>query len=235
VVAPPRAACLHHSRCFVPDTRRLPEHGQPFDLRRRQLERKSALYPGLARPRRRGSLPELIVTIEADGFAPDTAASPGRSRGARAILLGGLTAGALDILYACTIWWLRGATPIDVCKSVAMGLIGREAARAGGLGTALFGLLLHFAMTTLMAAIFYSAARRISWLTERAVASGILYGLVAYGVMNYVVIPLSAIGPVTHTPPAYVRITGVIVHMLFVGVPIALFTRHALRNGTSPA
>jgi hypothetical protein len=47
--------------------------------------------------------------------------------------------------------------------------------------------------------------------------------------MNYVVLPLSAIGQVGDSGPAYIRITGVLVHMFLIGLPIALITRKDLR------
>jgi hypothetical protein len=147
----------------------------------------------------------------------------------RTIVIAGLVAGALDISYAFIIWGLRGVTPIRIGQSIASGLLGREAAVGGGTATGLFGLLLHFTMATIIAAIFYFAARNIRALVDRAVPFGIAYGLVTYGVMNYVVLPLSAIGAVGDSGPAYIRITGVLVHMFLIGLPIALITRKDLR------
>ena len=68
-------------------------------------------------------------------------ASGGRPRAFDTIVYGGLTAGALDILYAFVFYGIRiGATPTRILQSVAGGLLGREAARAGGLKTAALGL-----------------------------------------------------------------------------------------------
>ena len=147
----------------------------------------------------------------------------------RTIVIAGLVAGALDISYAFIIWGLRGVSPIRIGQSIASGLLGREAAVGGGTATGLFGLLLHFTMATIIAAIYYFAARNIRLLVDRAVPFGIAYGLVTYGVMNYVVLPLSAIGSVGDSGPAYIRITGVLVHMFLIGLPIALITRKNLR------
>lgn len=147
----------------------------------------------------------------------------------RTIVIAGLVAGALDITYAFIIWGLRGVTPLRIGQSIASGLLGREAAVGGGTATGLFGLLLHFTMATIIAAIYYGAARNIRLLVDRAVPFGIVYGLVTYGVMNYVVLPLSAIGSVGDSGPAYIRITGVLVHMFLIGLPIALISRKDLR------
>jgi hypothetical protein len=160
--------------------------------------------------------------------ASDNLSRSGR-RPLRTIVIAGLVAGALDISYAFIIWGLRGVTPIRIGQSIASGLLGREAAVGGGTATGLFGLLLHFTMATIIAAIYYGAARNFRLLVDRAVPCGIAYGLATYGVMNYVVLPLSAIGAVGDSGPAYIRITGVLVHMLLIGLPIALITRRDLR------
>jgi len=147
----------------------------------------------------------------------------------KTIVFAGLVAGAFDIGYAFIIWGLRGVSPIRIGKSIAAGLLGVEAARAGGTGTGLFGLVLHFVLMTLIAAIYYAAARNIRLLVDRAVPVGIAYGLATYGVMNYVVVPLSAIGATGGGGPLYITITGILVHMFLIGLPIALITRRGLR------
>ena len=50
--------------------------------------------------------------------------------------------------------------------------------------------------------------------------------MVVYAVMNLVVIPLSAIGTRPH-PATITLITGLLVHMFFIGVPIAFGARRA--------
>lgn len=147
----------------------------------------------------------------------------------RTIVTAGLVAGALDITYAFIIWGLQGVTPLRIGRSIASGLVGIEAARAGGAALGMFGLLLHFVMATIIAGIFYAAARNIRLLVKHAVPCGILFGLATYGVMNYVVMPLSAIHSIGDSGPAYIRITGVLVHMFLIGLPIALITRRGLR------
>lgn len=119
-----------------------------------------------------------------------------------AILLGGLAAGVLDILYAFIVYGplSYGLTPVEVLQSVAAGWMGREASRAGGVGTAMIGLVTHFMVATLMAAVFVAAASRVKALTRQAVFWGLAYGLVLYVAMNYVVVPLSSAGAGGHFP-----------------------------------
>jgi hypothetical protein len=168
------------------------------------------------------------------GVVPLNRSSGSGARALRAIVGGGLLAGAVDITFACVASaMLRGATPIRVGQSVASGLLGRDAALAGGVATGLLGLALHFVMVIIMAAAYYVAAKRVPLLVKHAVPCGIAYGLGLYLVMNYVVLPLSAIGRHGGNGPLSVVIPEILVHMFGVGLIIALFTRRALTTATA--
>jgi uncharacterized membrane protein YagU involved in acid resistance len=151
-----------------------------------------------------------------------------RNPAAFAIILGGGLAGAFDITYAIVFSSLRGTPPTRLLQSVASGLLG-PAAFTGGVPTAALGLFLHFCIALSWATIFYIAARRFSFLTRRAVIAGILYGILIYAVMNFVVLPLSAIHRQFKFSPL-VTGTGVFVHMFCIGLPIALVARNALSH-----
>lgn len=112
------------------------------------------------------------------------------------ILLGGLLAGAFDIIYAFVVYGplSYGVTPQQVLQSVAAGWIGRDASRAGGWDTASLGLASHFLIATLMAAVYVLAAQSWRALTKSWVLWGFVYGLILYVAMNYVVVPLSHAG-----------------------------------------
>lgn len=141
---------------------------------------------------------------------------------ASAILIGGLIAGAFDITYATGFSAMRGVAPSRILQSVASGLLG-QAAYEGGTATAALGLLLHFLMALLIAAIFYVLSRQLTFLVRRPIAWGAVYGFIVYAVMNLVVIPLSAFPNKLKFVPIVVA-TGLLVHMFLVGVPIALAT-----------
>lgn len=156
------------------------------------------------------------------------AAEPRTWSSAKAILVGGLLGGAFDITYACIVLAFRGVSPIGVGQSVASGLLGREAAVAGGVGTGLLGFVLHFAMTLLMAAVYFAAATRLPLLVKRPLLCGPLYGLGLYLVMNHIVLPLSAIGRHGGNGPWSLVLPEILVHMFLVGLTIALAVRRAL-------
>jgi hypothetical protein len=133
-----------------------------------------------------------------------------------ASLVGGSVAGALDIAYACVRGVMNGIAAERVLQSVASGLLGRPAFD-GGAVTALLGLGLHFAMTGLMAAFYVAAAGRVPQLRMYWWLAGPVYGAVIYLAMNRVVVPLSAFPG----QPFALNLSGLAVHMFFVGLPIA--------------
>ena len=140
------------------------------------------------------------------------------------ILWGGLIAGALDIVAAFINSGLRGRGPVWVLQSVAGGLLGRNSFQ-GGLRTALLGLALHFFIATVWTAAYYAASLKLPLLTRQAVLSGLLYGVVVYLVMYRVVLPLSALQFKFFNQPVTAILTGVLIHLFCVGLPIALVIR----------
>lgn len=143
-----------------------------------------------------------------------------RPRALAAILVGGGIAGVLDLASAIGAWLPRGVSPVQIMQSIAGGLFGEETYR-GGWQTALVGLGLHFVIALTAAAVFYAASRRLGFLTRRPVVAGLLYGEVVYLFMNFVVLPLSAIGSFPRLSWQHM-VTGPVGHLFFVGLPISL-------------
>ncbi len=138
----------------------------------------------------------------------------------RATLLGGFVAGAFDITYACVAYWLmRDVPPLRIFQSVASGVLGKDSF-TGGAQSAVLGGVLHFTMATLMAGGFVLAARVVPALLRRPVLFGLLYGVGLFFLMNYVVVPLSAIHGKPPPQPFYAM--GIAIHAFGVGLPIAL-------------
>ncbi len=153
-----------------------------------------------------------------------TPAGTKRSRAITAIAVGGVAAGILDICSAIGAWLPRGVPPVRILQSVASGVYGSDAYQ-GGWSTAIIGLGLHFLIALTAAAVFYLASRVLRFMTERPVISGFLYGELVYLFMNFVVIPLSAIGE--RSPLSWQSlVTGPVGHLIFVGLPISLAVRH---------
>ena len=148
--------------------------------------------------------------------------APQAGRTVRTILSAGVAAGVFDIVAAMLVYGQRGARPMRILQSIASGLLG-PAAFQGGTATAAAGLVLHFFIAGAAAAVFYLASLRIHALVRRPVAFGALYGVVVYAFMNFVVLPLSAVAK--RPFDARTALLIVLVHIVCVGVPIALIVR----------
>jgi hypothetical protein len=155
--------------------------------------------------------------------------NPGRGLSVgRAITYGTLAVGVLDLLDAFVFFGLRGVAPILIPQSIASGVLGR-AAYDGGLGTAALGVLLHFFIAFGIVTTYVLASRRWPTLARRPFIYGPLYGILVYGVMNLIVVPLSAAVVGSKTLPVVVN--GLLIHMLGVGLPGALAARMAFHRG----
>ena len=150
-----------------------------------------------------------------------------------ALLLAVLVAGTLDIGYAIGTSALRGIAPMVIWQSVASGLLGK-ATYEGGVQTALLGGFIHYGIMTCIALTFFLLSRRWPPLVQHPFLWGALFGVGVFCVMNYVVVPLSAIGHTIQRPP--LRFIGeMFSHVVFVGMSIAWFASRARSPGHVPA
>ena len=144
----------------------------------------------------------------------------------KAILWGGLVAGTIDIFAASLISLL---SPLLITRFIAAGLLGREVIK-GGLDISFIGLLLQWLMGLIIAAIYVFASRRLAWMNRDWRLTGVAYGVVIYFVMNYVVLPLSAL----HRVPPF-EWQGFIENMLAMLVFGLIVAWFASRSPASPA
>lgn len=157
-----------------------------------------------------------------------TTSSPGASAQAAAphsqagplILRAGLIAGCLDITAAFVYYAIKtGKSPWPILNYVASGVFGQETAYAGQVLMPALGLLFHFMIATIFAAIFYAAWPLIRKLNWHWVLTGLVYGILVWCAMNLVVVPLS------NTPGGKSTTSGIIINMLIlmfcIGLPIA--------------
>jgi hypothetical protein len=145
------------------------------------------------------------------------------------LLYGTVAVGVLDILDAFIFFGLRGVAPVRILQSIASGVLGRGAYQ-GGTGTALLGAFLHFVIAFGVVATYLGVSRVIPILARRPWLFGPIYGLAVYGVMNFVVVPISAAVVGSGSPPPAVLANGLLIHMLGVGLPSALVAQAAHRG-----
>ena len=151
-------------------------------------------------------------------------------RASRVILVAGLVAGTLDILYVIIFYGWRGVSAARVVQGVAAGLIGREAAIKGGAPTVALGLAIHFAIALTVAASFYGLSRRFTVLVKHPLPSGVVFGIAVWLVMTLAVLPLTAVAPKSFPPAGWLPV--LLAHIFCVGLPIALLTRRLARTKT---
>jgi hypothetical protein len=143
----------------------------------------------------------------------------------RSIALATLIAGTLDILSAFVFAGMAGMEPAPVLRYVASGPFG-DAVRTGGLGWALAGLAIHYAIMACMAAAYFLVAPRLPQALSRPILAGIIYGILLWLIMYWVVKPLRWPGaPLPHT--AWGIGNALFSHCILVGIPIAwIAARH---------
>lgn len=141
------------------------------------------------------------------------------------LLAGGIVLGSLDIVFAITFWSPKGVSAAQIFQSIAGGLLGK-ASYDGGAATAWLGAGLHYFIATMMVVVYFLAGRRLENLVRRPVMYGLPYGLALYGMMNFVVLPLSAAGMPKFDNVPWVA-SSIVMHMIF-GVICAVFARKAM-------
>lgn len=142
---------------------------------------------------------------------------------ARATLTAGLIAGALDITAAVVENLKYPAQTIF--QSVASGWLG-AATYKGGWSTAALGLVSHFGIMFVIAAIYMTLASRLDLLRRQWIAAGVVWGCAVWVGMTYVVVPLSA--ATLHAPDTAAIIKGLLTHVFMVGLPMAFIARKVL-------
>lgn len=146
-----------------------------------------------------------------------------------AILVAGTVAATIDIVYACGFhYFVNNVPPVRILHYIAAGLLGRESIATAGAGTAALGLGLHYFILIVAAGLYYAVSRRMRFLVERPGIAGIVFGLGIWLTMNFVVLPLSALGPQPITVTA-ASVSNFLVHVFLLGPVIALGLRRLTR------
>ncbi|HEX3876153.1 MAG TPA: hypothetical protein VHW24_04160, partial [Bryobacteraceae bacterium] len=111
-----------------------------------------------------------------------------------AIVYAGLLCGVLDGLAAMALTLALGGTVVRTFQGIARGLLGNYSYAYGGV-TVFVGVVLHFLIAFGAAATYYIASRYLPVMRRRALLCGVLFGIAVHLFMQFVVIPLSQIGP----------------------------------------
>ena len=146
------------------------------------------------------------------------------------IVLGGLSVGSADLLFAMAWWAQSGAPPARILQSIWAWIVGRDAAFAGGAASALAGAALYYALMSSIVAIYHGVAREQRVLRERPVLAGALYGSAVFVVVHLVIVPLFSAAPPKHFPLDW-NLACLLAHMVLIGIPAAWMARRWYGTG----
>lgn len=147
----------------------------------------------------------------------------------RAILYAWLVAGTLDMADAVIWTAVHGRSPVRMMQGIAAGLIGKDAAVAGGPATAALGFATHYAIMAVMVTVFVLAASRLPALIRYPFLAGPIYGAGLYLVMYKIVLPWRFPGQLAPFNLASF-VNQFLAHTCLVGLSMALVTAWALRR-----
>ncbi len=139
----------------------------------------------------------------------------------------GAVCGILDGLSAIGVLGVFGIAPGQVFRGIARGVLG-PAALTGGHTVVAIGVIAHFSVAIGAAAAYYLVSRWIPAINDHAILAGAAFGAAVHVFMNFVLIPLSRIGPRPIVWPVFLAILAV--HLVVVGPSISLTTRWFARH-----
>jgi len=142
-----------------------------------------------------------------------------------AAIVAGLVVGTLDIGVASV---LAQVSPDKVLHFLAAGVLGRQAAFAGGWQTAALGLFIQEFISVVAAFLYALASGRLPMLLDRAIFCGIAYGAVCNIVLTFVVQPLSLVARI-HPLDVTGWLENLAANMILYGPPMVLILKRMLR------
>lgn len=142
------------------------------------------------------------------------------------IAIATLISGTLDILLATALTILNGRAPADMLRFVASGPF--PAATGMGTAGAILGLVVHFSLMAIMAAVFMWLARARLILLETPIRTALAYGIVTYIVLDLLVVPLRFPGAF---PPKPLSIaTQLFAHIVLVALVFVFVARWTMKK-----
>lgn len=145
----------------------------------------------------------------------------------KTILITGLIAGSLDILAACTDYYIKtGKGPDDVLRFIASGIFGNNAFT----GTTLmiwFGLLFHFIIAFALTIFFFIVYPKIKLLQINVILTAIIFGIASWLITNLIIVPLSN----TSIPFKLSNALKAALILIFtIGIPLSIIFRNFYKS-----
>lgn len=136
------------------------------------------------------------------------------------IIKTGLIAGTLDIATALVMFSIKThKNPMIVFQYIASAAFGK-AAYSGDASFIIAGIVFHYIIAFSFTILYFFLYPRIKFMQNSPVLAGLIYGIFVWLIMNRLVLPLTKLPPITFNLPS--AITGAIVLMLAIGLPVSL-------------
>lgn len=149
----------------------------------------------------------------------------------KVILLAGTVAGTLDLVGTLTVYsvLLHKASAIMILQRIASAALG-QTALTGGWAMAWCGLLFHYLIAFCFTTAYVLLYPYLPLLQKNKHASGLLYGLLVWLIMNRIVLPLTKIHMASFQWST--ALIGMALLILFIGLPVAYIADAYYKKGS---
>ena len=142
----------------------------------------------------------------------------------RPLVLATAIAGTLDIGMAATQTAMAGKPIGGMLRGLASGPF--PSATDWGPAGAVVGLIVHYAIMTVMAAVFLLARERIALVRRHTIVAALIYGVILWLVMYGLVLPLRFGMPFPSPKPKAIALQ-LFAHVILVGLTFGLVAKRS--------
>src|SRR3954470_4890490 len=145
------------------------------------------------------------------------------------IFLAGLLVGTLDILTACTDYYIAtGKSPAVVLRSVASGVFCKDAFTGSDL-MLLWGLLFHYIIAFSFTIFFFWLYRKLKVMASYPILTAVVYGIFMWVITTRVVMPLS--NAATGTFHFWKAIKAILILVVMISLPLSVIAKKYFAKG----
>ena len=145
------------------------------------------------------------------------------------IIKAGLIVGTLDISAAFIYYYITTGNKdvFVILRYIASAVFGKVAF-TGGVAMSTAGLIFHYLVAFSFTIFFFWIFRRLKFLSENILLTGIGYGLFTWATMNLVVVPLTKIG--TRPFNWFNASINALILIICIGIPLAFMANRFYKH-----
>lgn len=142
------------------------------------------------------------------------------------ILISWLIVGTLDMSAAVIQTLINGGSPVKMLQFISSGVFGTSAFTTE-MPYSLLGVVFHYIIALGWTILFFFLYPRVDFLSWNVIATGILYGVFVWTIMNTVILPLANTPPVKFS--LLKAIVAALVLIVAIGLPLSFMARKYYR------